>query len=77
MFFVEQPCRCGTVCQPISLGPKRSPFKRLFMGLISLSAWGGSDRSMLDLTNCGDCASSQSQRLLLALGLRLAFIKFC
>jgi hypothetical protein len=33
MFYEEQPCRCGTLSQPMCLGPARSSFERLFVGV--------------------------------------------
>ena len=59
------------------LGPARSSFVRLSCGFYVRASEGDVDRSVLDLTKCGDCASRQSHSFLLALGPRLAFIKLC
>ncbi len=50
MFYKEQPCRCGTLSQPISLGPMRSSFERLFCGVDVSVSDVLIDRSVLDLT---------------------------
>jgi hypothetical protein len=74
MFYGEQPYRYGTVGQCMRLGPARSSFERLFCGVDVSVSDELIDRSVLDLTNCGDCASlrfkaSVQDRTLLA-GLR-------
>lgn len=57
MFYEEQPRRCGTLSQSISLGPARSSFERLFYGDdVSVSVM-RIDCAVLDLTKCGDSAN--------------------
>lgn len=77
MFYKEQPSRYGTLSQLMSLGPARSRFERLSCGLDVSASEGDVDRSVLDPTKCGGCASWQSHSFLLALAPRLAFIKLC
>ncbi len=57
MFFVEQASSDGTLRQFMCLGPTRSSFERLFCGVDDSVSDGLIDRSVLNLTNCGDCDS--------------------